>query len=94
MKKLALTIAIVLGLSFGAFAQGGMFQYGATPQGFGAPAWFAFGGQNLWGNDFTGTNPLLPQHGQDTNQNAPLGSGLLLLAGMGAAYAAAKRRKE
>ncbi len=93
MKKIALIITIVFGMSFGALAQGGLFQYGATPQGFGAPAWFVVGSQNLWGNDFTGTNPMLPQHGQDTNQNAPLGSGLLLLAGMGAAYAIGKKRK-
>ena len=40
--------------------------------------------------------PLLPGHGQTTNQNAetPLGSGALLLIGFGAAYALSKRSKK
>ena len=91
MKKLVLTIAIVLGITFGASAQffgdnepqqkgGGLFGRGETPD-------YADGGTG------TGT-PMLPAHGQNTNQDAPLGSGALLLIGFGAAYAAAKRRKE
>ncbi len=37
---------------------------------------------------------LLPQHGQDTNQPAPLGSGIALLAALGGAYLVGKRRRE
>lgn len=89
MKKLALTFAIVLGITIGAFAQGGLFQYGAVSD------------EEYYGsamvNDRTtpGLFPLLPdQHGLTTSEAAPLGSGAALLIGLGAAYAAAKRRKE
>ena len=79
MKKLALTIAIVLGMGIAASAQGGMFKYGEEPE------------QNREGGVMT---PGLPgQHGMTGNQNAPLGGGALLLIGFGAAYAAAKKRK-
>ncbi len=90
MKKLVLTVAIVLGMTIGASAQhfanndqpnqgGGLFGRGATPSNE-APS---------------STMPLLPIHGQDGNQDAaPLGGGALLLIGFGAAYAASKRRKE
>jgi LPXTG-motif cell wall-anchored protein len=36
----------------------------------------------------------LPQHTQTTSQDAPLGSGIALLLGLGGAYLVAKRRKE
>ena len=89
MKKLVLTVAIVLGMTFGASAQffgdnepqqkgGGLFGYGQTRDG-------EQGGTST---------PLLPTHGGTENQDAPLGSGALLLIGFGAAYAASKRRKE
>ena len=38
-------------------------------------------------------NPLFPDRGEFEDQDAPVGSGLLLLAGMGAAYALRKKRK-
>ena len=37
---------------------------------------------------------ILPDHGLDTDINAPLGSGIVMLLGMGGAYLFAKRRKE
>ena len=85
MKKLALTFAIVLGLSFGAFAQGGLFQYGEEDSSI-----------LREGGDDDPLLPTLPNHGLFENQDAgsPIGSGALLLIGFGAAYAAAKRRKE
>ena len=87
MKKLVLTIAIVLGLGMTIFANpdgGGLFQRGeTTPE---SNAVFSNG------ND----NPLLPNHGKTSNQdaNAPLGSGIAVLVGLGAAYAIGKKRKE
>ena len=95
MKKLALTIAVVLGMSIGAFAQGGLFQYGNTNQAFSSPTWFGTttSWQTNWNRD--GGNPLLPGHGSDENQAAaPLGSGALLLIGFGAAYALKKRNQK
>ena len=85
MKKLALTFAIVLGMTIGAFAQGGLFQYGdATEDDYGT----------VQLRDGDPLLPVLPGHNLFENQSAPLGGGALLLIGFGAAYAAAKRRKE
>ena len=83
MKKLALTIAIVLGLSMTTFADGGgLFQRGAT--------------ENTSGMNNRDGNPLLPGHGLSANQdaNAPLGTGVAIMLGLGAAYLVGKRRKE
>ena len=92
MKKIALTIAIVLGISFSSIAQemgGGLFQYGAPVEEESTNYFFSY---NREGGLIV---PGLPgSFGSDDNQSAPLGSGTLLLIGMGAAYAAAKRRKE
>ena len=87
MKKLALTIAIVLGLSMTTFAEpngGGLFKRGAEPEQNGL----------LYGNrDVT---PMLPNHGKTDNQdaNTPLGTGIALLAALGGAYLIGKRRKQ
>ena len=91
MKKIALTIAIVLGISFSSFAQGGMFGYGQSRVN--DNAW----SNPSWNNDWTrGILPLLvlPNvHGGNQDQTAPVGSGALLLIGFGAAYAMKKRKK-
>ena len=87
MKKTLITIAILLGLSLGAFAQGGLFRYGAVPdeEYYNSGAKYDEGGL---------LNFSLPNsHGSDTDQNAaPLGSGALLLIGFGAAYALKQRK--
>ena len=84
MKKLALTIAIVLGMTIGAFAQGGGL----------------FGKGNALNDDDTreagwvGALNVPGQHGLSGDQSAaPLGGGALLLIGFGAAYALKKRKK-
>ena len=90
MKKIVLTVAIVLGMAVGASAQyndnapqgGGLFKKGATNE---EP-----------GRTNTGT-PMLPGLNQSGNQDAnqgPIGSGALLLIGFGAAYALSKKRKD
>jgi hypothetical protein len=83
MKKLALTLAIILGLSLSTFADpngGGLFGRGEQPQ--------QQTGQRLGGA------PMLPGHGHSTNQPAPLGGGILVLTAFGAAYLVGKRRHE
>ena len=87
MKKLALTIAIFLGISLSTYAQGGLFQYGDVSDEGSVPSWYSLD-QNQKANR---NMPLLPDHGQGTNQNAPLGSGAILLIGFGAAYTLKKR---
>ena len=87
MKKLTLTLAIVLGLSLTTFADGGgLFQRGDENQETG-------GFMNRSG-DFKA--PILPGHGgngdADGNET-PLG-GALMLIGFGAAYALKKKNEK
>ena len=83
MKKLVLTIAIVLGIGLITFA---------SPKGGGA---FGRGESTKQGNrENTLFAPKLPSHGQNTNQSAPLGSGIFMLTALGAAYLIGKRREE
>ncbi len=86
MKKLALTIAIVLGLGLTSFADdlngGGMFQRGAANEEYTS------------GNRDQIFGPRLPNHGETGNQPAPLGSGVALLLGLGGAYLVTKKRRE
>lgn len=83
MKKLIITIAIVLGLGLTSYASpngGGVLGRGkSTDQGNRESTLFA---------------PKLPAHGQDNNQSAPLGSGVVVLTALGTAYLIGKRRKE
>jgi hypothetical protein len=79
MKKLALTFAIVLGLGMASFAQdGGLFNRG-----------YQEGEEGL-----REVTPIFPGHDYDENQSAPLGSGALMLIGLGAAYAMSKKNKK
>lgn len=92
MKKVILTIAIVLGLSMTTFAegmynQGGLFQRGTTKEGF-----------FLSNRDVVNT-PMLPDHhglltDQDADDSVPMGTGIAVLMGLGAAYLVGKKRKE
>jgi len=83
MKKLALTIAIVLGLSMTTFAEGGgLFQRGGEPESNG-----------YYGTRLNG--PGLPGHGEEGDQPAtPLGTGIAVLTALGAAYLVGKKRNE
>ena len=96
MKKTILTIAIVLGMAVTSFGQyftqkdqqgGGLFSRGDLPP------------QEQYSvtreND---ERPLLPQgyalHGDQNALDVPVGSGMALLVGLGAAYLLAKKRRE
>ena len=88
MKKLALTIVVVLGLGLTTFANtndGGLFQRGASE-----PTSGIYGDRGLRG----GTPGMPGEHGLTDNQDAPLGSGIAVLLGLGAAYMVTKKRKE
>ncbi len=92
MKKLTLTIAIVLGMTLVSFAgyssqkDGGLFKRGNTPQSeYGLYA------------SRPNTEPLLPgsfNADGDSDASSPLGSGIALLLGLGGAYLVAKKRRE
>ena len=80
MKKLALTMAIVLTMGLSAFAQdGGLLNRGVS-----------FDKQNRGEVD----GPLLPGHNETGDHNAPLGSGVAVLLGLGTAYLIGKKRNE
>ena len=85
MKKTLLTIAIIFGLGLTTFAApngGGVFQRGTSETEFYGPGWRET------------AMPALPNHGESTNQNAPLGTGIALLTAFGAAYLVGKKRRE
>ena len=87
MKKLVLTFAIVLGMTLCATAQdgAGIFKRGHFTE------------QDRTNGGDQDPKPLLPQgHGLETDQDAtgPVGTGLALLAGFGAAYLIGKKRRE
>jgi len=87
MKKLVLTIAVVLGLGLTSFANtndGGLFQRGAAE-----PASGLYGDRGM-----RDINPNLPGHGGTDDADAPLGSGVAVLLGLGAAYMVAKKHRE
>jgi len=96
MKKLALTIAIVLGLTMTTFADGGgLFQRDNNAEN-GKSGYILYEREvyALFDRDVT---PLLPLHDLVDDQDAdetPLGSGIVLLAGLGAAYLVGKKRRE
>lgn len=94
MKKLALTFAIILGITLGAYAQygGGLFQRGAvSDEEYYGAGYFTYNDRISDPNPLI---PILPFHGETDNQEAPVGSGMLLLIGFGAAYALKKKREE
>ena len=93
MKKLTLIIAIVLGLTVGTYAQGGLFRRGGDA-GNSPDAGYSFSNTAKPGES---GNPMLPNHNTDsegTDQPAPLGGGVALLVGLGAAYLVGKKRRE
>ena len=85
MKKLALTLAIVLGLSMTTFADGGgLFQRGAADKET---------TEGVYSNRGGGM-PGIPGHGGSENADAPLGTGIAVLTALGAAYLIGKKRRE
>ena len=84
MKKSLLTLAIFLGMTLCASAQGGMFGYGHMPED----------GSFSRGRSGSGMIGLPAEHELEGDTPAPLGSGALLLIGFGAAYALKKANKK
>ena len=93
MKKLVMTTAIILGLAMTTFAQGGsMFHRENSGDNGNA----VYQDRSYFSKEGNGSplTPGLPLHGQDDNQNAPLGSGIAMLTVLGAAYLVGKKRRE
>ena len=84
MKKVILTFAIVLTVGVSAFAQRSLLGKSDA---------------EVMREDPAGTTPSLIQPEQhnmlgNQNANAPLGTGVAIMLGLGAAYMVAKKRKE
>lgn len=80
MKKVLVTLSLVLTLGLGAMAQNDAF--------------FSYNDVDNQQRGDGSIVPVLPGQGTGTDApGAPLGSGLLLLAGMGAAYALRRKNK-
>ena len=84
MKKTITTIAILIGIAHSATAQtgGGIFERGYVSEEASNPR----SGESLLS--------LPGSHGSNTDAEAPLGSGIAVLVGLGAAYALGKKHKE
>ena len=81
MKKILLAAALVLALGLGANAQ---YNNGSRDSFFND--WSDFD-NGLLRTDNPTPDMILPEHGLFNNQDAPLGSGLLILTVLGAGYA-------
>ena len=93
MKKLILTSAIILGISLTTVADGRLFQRSDNAKN-GFSCYNYFGATEMGERTTAPLMPGLPAHGENTNQPAPVGSGIAVLLGLGAAYMVAKKRKE
>ena len=91
MKKLIATMTIVLGLTMTTYAQGGLFHRGASAPDGERAEYSLKEGESRSGE----ATPMLPNHdATEGNQPAPVGSGLAILAGLGAAYLVGKKHRE
>ena len=66
--------------------------YNNYPQNYVDNGLFGMGGGTLFGNNRNGGLVLPGSHGQTDDSTAPLGSGIAVLMGLGAAYTLKKRR--
>lgn len=85
MKKLLIILSIVFGLSIASYSNndGGIFKRGKTPENENNSAIYNKGGI-----------PVLPGHGENDDQSAPIGTGIALLISFGTAYAMYKQNKK
>ena len=68
--------------------------YNYQPQNYVDNGLFGMGGGTLFSNTRNGGLVLPGSHGQTDDSNAPLGSGIAVLMGLGAAYTLKKRREK
>ena len=91
MKKQIITLTIILGMAMTGFAQSSMFHRENSGNNGNA----IYQGRSFFTKEGGPATPSNPGHGQGGNQDAaPLGSGIVMLTALGAAYAVAKKRRE
>ena len=94
MKKLTITLALVLGLAMTSFAQGGSMFHRENSGDNGNAVYQDRSYFSKDGNGSLLSTPGLPGHGGNSNADAPLGSGIAMLTALGAAYLVGKKRRE
>ena len=92
MKKTIITLTLILGITMTTFADGGLFNRGNNAKYGQNSGYTYFNAKDAVRQDVA--MPLLPPHGSDDNEPAPLGSGIAVLVGLGAAYLVGKKRRE
>ena len=92
MKKTIITLSIILGMTMTSFADGGLFNRGNNAKCGQSNGYIYFNAKDAVREDVA--TPMLPPHGSNDNEPAPLGSGIAVLMGLGAAYMVAKKRRE
>ena len=93
MKKIIITLSLLLGLTMTTFADGGLFQRGYNAKN-GFSGYNYFGARDMGDEEEVFISPLMPMHNLETDQDAPIGSGIIVLMGLGAAYLVGKKRRE
>ena len=95
MKNILLTLVMIVAIGFGASAQNDSYNYGYYQDNNTqySDGFFSSGNESRFQYRDAENMPIIPGTGYYCDQQAPLGSGLLLLAGLGAAYAVRKRKK-
>ena len=94
MKKTIITLSLLLGLTMTTFADGGLFNRGNNARYGQASGYTYFNAKAPVENESLLNFPGMPPHGSENNEPAPLGSGIAVLVGLGAAYMVAKKRRE
>ena len=96
MKKLIITTSLIIGIGLTAVAENntsGLF--GRASNGNGRHSGYVlFGAKDGESATTLANTPMLPAHGQENNQPAPLGSGIAILLGLGGTYLISKRYKK
>ena len=92
MKKTIITLTLILGLTMTTFADGGLFNRGNNSKYGQNYGYIYFNAKDTGSGDVD--MPMLPPHGSDDNEPAPLGSGIAMLVGLGAAYLVGNKRRE
>jgi hypothetical protein len=91
MKKQIITLTIILGMAMTGFAQSSMFHRENSGNNGNA----IYQERSFFTKEGGTETPLNPGHGQGGNQDAaPLGSGIVMLTALGAAYLVGKKRRE
>ncbi len=93
MKKYIITLVLALGFVVNLNAQSQGNESKSSHDGFFTPNYKSLREGSSVGENPHGDMPRLMGHGSEESQGAPIGSGVLLLAGMGLAYGISRKNR-